>query len=1140
MKTPLAPVHPEEAQPLEEAPDEPAEDELPEDIVEEFTDDQGRTVRRVVKRTITTKRVTVTREKRSPEGVTMTIDMPKQPKEPKQEEVISPNRVVRSVDIPDWLVTVQEPDKPKTYREEHIWGVPVAPHEPKQKETPAPEINEEIVPQQRRGNVPYVPLEVFEGSTVEETVPADPVDMTPFDIIDIKIDVPQRKTFKGVPAQEDLLSSSLAKKEIILPNFDELDKGPEPDQTPANEVPAGERKPIFEKLQPLFLSEEPSHMGIEVSYPEKTSPIRSEEPVSEKEGEEKEEEVEESDDDEIVVIELQRKYNHPRWFIPLEEEQPRNVSSPEILFPIELQKPPSSIGFSSRVQEDRITPTSGKRGIFIPDLECLERPSKGPKEPPEGSAKETEERQVEGPPTEDAVEEYVDEQGVKVRRIVKRTVTTKAVSIGRIGKGPEEIVVKVPPLDDPETETIKGFGQPVFQNLEPAFLADEPNKVDEETSPSDVVEEFVDETGKIVKRVVKRTVISKTITATRERMEPIEPEKDETICPKMVTRTVDFPEWLATAKEPQAKYYTEEHVWGVPSVRCTPMKNEPSPPEVFEEVMPVQLESEKPFLPLEIFEGQPKDTFTTKVSTQVLPEDDLDYPVNIPQRKIIEGIPVKEETVPVFSVDRKVFVPNLEELDKPNKAEEGELPEDKNTYFPTFEKLEPVYLGKEPKEFEPAEIEQPQAAAAEISTSESGVEVYVDAHRRRIKRQVKHTVTTQSVITRTVRRDGERKVSVEQLPCVEQVETTPSTGEEEVVVFMQDNGRRVQRIIRQPLATTSVVLRSRNIATEEPLASTGNKPEESGPLFESASPVYLEDIPQNIEGEIDLDTTTPVEERYAQARIVRPYQRVVTTATITPAARVTIHQLEEEAPVPLETLETTEAEPREVEEVEEFVDDEGRKVKKVVKRVVSTKTFLPKGCAVAHVPVELEIELAPESLKFESVEPGNEDEETIAEHMMEDGRRLQRVSKTVWATSTSFQIQQPRTQRKDEEPIEAVEIAPSEQGLELQVAPTVEETNLAEKPEVYQVPELLSEVRGPTASRVRTRYLHIIERIYVLIVERRSLIVLRMVKYNIQLRFSLETFVCWLMATVRKVSYLRPVSWKVAEIQEQRNYIKVS
>ena len=67
---------------------------------------------------------------------------------------------------------------------------------------------------------------------------------------------------------------------------------------------------------------------------------------------------------------------------------------------------------SPQQEEDNITPVFVKRNVVIPDFEILD-----------------EENKDEDVPTEDVVEEFVDKEGRTVRRIVKRTVTTKTISI---------------------------------------------------------------------------------------------------------------------------------------------------------------------------------------------------------------------------------------------------------------------------------------------------------------------------------------------------------------------------------------------------------------------------------------------------------------------------------------------------------------------------------------------------------------------------------------------------------------------------------------------------------------------------------------------------------------------------------------
>ena len=87
------------------------------------------------------------------------------------------------------------------------------------------------------------------------------------------------------------------------------------------------------------------------------------------------------------------------------------------------------------------------------------------------------------------VEEYIDENGMRVRRILKRTITTTTIKKEDQGIEPVEVTFPVAPS--------------------------------EHESPEEV-EEYIDENGMQVRRIVKRTITTTTIKKEDQGIEPVE------------------------------------------------------------------------------------------------------------------------------------------------------------------------------------------------------------------------------------------------------------------------------------------------------------------------------------------------------------------------------------------------------------------------------------------------------------------------------------------------------------------------------------------------------------------------------------------------------------------------------------------
>ena len=78
----------------------------------------------------------------------------------------------------------------------------------------------------------------------------------------------------------------------------------------------------------------------------------------------------------------------------------------------------------------------------------------------------------------------------------------------------------------------------------------------------------------------------------------------------------------------------------------------------------------------------------------------------------------------------------------------------------------------------------------------------------------------------------------------------------------------------------------------------------------------------------------------------------------------------------------------------------------------------------------------------------------------------------------------------------------------------------------------------PYETTVVQRYLVIIETLYQYVLEHKSMIFIYSSRY-MQFNFVLENFLQWMLVTLKTLSWMRPVSWKVDEIKDQLQQIKV-
>ena len=401
-------------------------------------------------------------------------------------------------------------------------------------------------------------------------------------------------------------------------------------------------------------------------------------------------------------------------------------------------------------------------------------------------------------------------------------------------------------------------------------------------------------------------------------------------------------------------------------------------------------------------------------------------------------------------------------------------------------------IKREGQQIEPEEVGLTLPQTGDESPEE--VEEYIDENGVRVRRSMRRVVTTTSI-----KREGQQ-IEPEEVGL-----TLPQTGDEspeEVEEYIDENGVRVRRSVRRVVTTTSIKREGQQI-----------EPEEVGLTL----PQTGDESPEEVEEYIDENGV----------RVRRSMRRVVTTTSIKREGQ----QIE-----PIEvgfTLPQTGGESPE--EVEEYVDENGVRVRRTVtttsiirksgdeqKKDLGTKVF------ESAAPVYLETEdVAPTTIEL-PVSHTEHDAPEEFEYVDEHGVRIRRVvTRTVTRTVHHGSVEGTIGMQR---PVE--EVVPCEE------TETVE--TITPESAVFNQAELTSSRRVsiPYQTTVVQRYLVVIETLYQYVLEHKSLIFIyssRHMRFN----FVLENFLQWMLTTLKKLSWMRAVSWKVDEIKTQLQEIKV-
>ena len=187
-------------------------------------------------------------------------------------------------------------------------------------------------------------------------------------------------------------------------------------------------------------------------------------------------------DERIGVVRVKKRVELPDWQPVEVQHRPRRLPSEE-----PKEEKPVKPSYASRPyepsEEDVIRPTTVDRSYTIPEFDEEEGVKQGPGPGGDHPVEELSE------PFE--IEEFVDDDGRRMKRIAIRTVVTRKVTRGGVTKDVLEPVeeIRIVPADQ----------------FEPALLPKLFNKPVK-------IEEFVDENGRKMRRIIRTTVVTKTVT----------------------------------------------------------------------------------------------------------------------------------------------------------------------------------------------------------------------------------------------------------------------------------------------------------------------------------------------------------------------------------------------------------------------------------------------------------------------------------------------------------------------------------------------------------------------------------------------------------------------------------------------------
>ena len=806
--------------------------------------------------------------------------------------------------------------------------------------------------------------------------------------------------------------------------------------------------------------------------------------------------------------------------------------------------------------------------------------------------------------TPDEVEEYVDENGFRVRRIIKRTITTTSIRRQDERVEPTAIEFPVAHTDDESPEEVEEYidenGVRVKRIVKRVVTTTSIKRQDQQIEPVEIefpvastkdespeeVEEYIDENGVRVKRIVKRVVTTTSIKREDQQIEPVEIEfpvastKDES--PEEVEEYID--ENGVHVRRIVRRTITTRSV-----IRTSGDEGKDNlGTKVFESAAPVYLETDsedvapsvqirKVVVPEWMEESEPQSRepkqHSGDTSVSILP-----YQPAIPKAKEDRERYDVMENVTATTLNQEIVIPEIDGMEDTSPEEFEEYVDENGVRVRRIVKrvVTTATIKRPGKDVEPTTAEIPIAHTEGETPDE--VEEYVDENGFRVRRIIKRTITTTSI-----RRQDERvEPTAIEFPVAHTEDETP----EEVEEYTDENGVRVRRIIKRTITTTSTRRQSEKVEPtpiEFPVARTEDETPEEVEEYIDENGVRVRRIikrtitttstrrqgeevePTAIEFPVaHTEDETPEEvEEYTDENGVRVRRIIKRTITTTSTRR----QSEKVEPTPIE-FPVARTEDETPEEVEEYIDENGVRVRRIIKRTITTTSIRRQG-----------EEVEPTAIEFPVAHTEDEAPEEVEEYTDENGVRVRRIIKrTITTTSTRRQsekveptaIELPVARTVDEAPEEFEEYI-DERGVRIkrvvtrtitrtvhqrstqgtigmhkvveEVAPS-EETETVETvaPEsaTFSQTELTSSRRVsiPYKTTVVQRYLVIIETLYQYVLEHKSMIFIYSSRH-MRFSFVLENFLQWMLVTLKKLSWMRPVSWKVDEIKMQLQEIKV-
>ena len=1006
------------------------------EVIEEYVDDEGRQVKRISK--VTTTR-TITRVEKGPPTEELAIDVPAEPREDVEEYIDEHDRRVRRV------LRTSVTTSTKTVLRDGSVKVVLTPGEPGQQELrEGPEETERIqtftsehghrtqkltkttFQTQLKGReqpvtvtVPQKIISLKDDHISEDQAPDEDVRFerlernvsypewlvavkekspTPREVsissIQIEPHAPELPTAHETkrPQIIEQVSASIIERHppvISLQGFEDDEESPPARDRKRIEPPEGlpqspkiPRKKVHKEIPPAAVnktglpSSTASTEGDEVTEMEVEEEKEGDEPMDEDE-EDEEEEYDEFDE-EIVVMEIKRRPRIPKWLVVRPDEPKIPVKSESLSYPLKTTSVDHPFSETPEITED-LSCVNIDRKVTIPELSDSDLlPG----------------YQDDQAPTE--IEEYVDENGVRVRKIVKQTITTKAaIRKSTDGKrdepqtkafesadpvyldtdsgdvvpsvytrqvilpewmveseqmpekalqpeGDVSLIILPPEPKEPESKDLdrEDVGESVTATtLNREIVIPEIDGMEDE-SPEEV-EEYVDENGVRMRKVVKRTITTRTVKREDQQIEPME---------------VTFPVAQAQNESPEEieEYVDENGVRVRRIVRRTITtrtvirtsvgdKIDEPPTTVFESAAPVYLEKE----PEEVVPS-------VQTREVVLPE------------WMVESEPTPQEALQPEGDVSLIILPS-----EPKEPESKDLDRED-----VGESVTATTLNRA--------IVIPEIDGMEDETPEE-VEEYVDENGVRVKRIVKRTITT-----RTIKREDEK---VEPMEATFPVAQTQDESPEEVEECIDENGVRVRRIVRRTITTRTVIRTSVSDKRDEPPTT----------VFKSGVPVYLEKDPEEVVPSVQTrEVALPewmVESEPTPQEALQPEGEV--SLIILPSEprepelkdldredvgeSVTAKTLNREIVIP----EIDGMEDESPEEVEEYVDENGVRVKRIVRRTITTRTIKREDEKVE-----------PMEVTFPVAQTQDESPEEVEEYVDENGVHVRRIVRRTITTRT--------------------------------------------------------------------------------------------------------------------------------------------